>query len=252
MKKFILMMAVALPMAFASCGDDNDTEIITLDQTSVSLEYDKEVKVKASEKNCNWISDNEFVATVDNDGKIEAKHVGTCVITATKGKASEHCTVTVTATNNNFTIPVLLFGQNKAAIKTAVAAQNLENLQVYADSDEVLSYTTGTYYPFYIYSFEKNVLDASALVVTEEMDETLDLEEFLDQRYKYIEDTDDGFLYVNAMNLTNATLAVEYSFDPELGVQATWVNVDHTKAGSFINKAALKKVHAHAAKMAKK
>ncbi len=55
--------------------------------------------LNASNKNVTWSSNNEPVATVDANGKVEAKTVGTAVITVTTtdGGFTAQCTVTVSA-----------------------------------------------------------------------------------------------------------------------------------------------------------
>ena len=84
MKKFFLLLAVALPMFFAtSCGDDND-ESLTLDQTNVTIDYQKTLELKASEKNGTWASTNDFVASVDQKGKVTAHHEGVATISYNK------------------------------------------------------------------------------------------------------------------------------------------------------------------------
>jgi uncharacterized protein YjdB len=49
-----------------------------------------------------WSSDNTAVATVDNEGFIVAKSVGTAIITVTSGSVSKSVTITVEENNNNY------------------------------------------------------------------------------------------------------------------------------------------------------
>lgn len=79
---------------------------VTLDQTEATLkpgedltltaELDKGSKIDPDDTIV-WSSSDESVATVDNDGKVTAKKVGTATITATAvgGKVSAECKVTV-------------------------------------------------------------------------------------------------------------------------------------------------------------
>lgn len=79
------------------------TEKITLSNTSIVLNapLTKNFKLSAtispadSEEKVYWSSSNTNVATVDGNGKIIAKGIGTATITATSGKVSAKCTVTV-------------------------------------------------------------------------------------------------------------------------------------------------------------
>lgn len=215
MKKFFFYLAAMLPLfALTACGDDEET--IEIDPAAVVLNYDESKTLKASEKNCVWSSDDEFVATVDNNGKVTAMHVGETVIYAEKDGLIGGCRVKVEATNNNFTEPVLTWGLTTTATKKAVAAQNLGLGEPEIDTDSDLGYTTNGTFPMYVYSFVNNGLASASLSVTEEMDETKDLGEFLDQRYYMYSDDDLNYYYIDAMRESDATLKIRYGFDLEL------------------------------------
>ena len=77
-------------------------ESITLDQSEKTLNIGETVTLKATvspdnatNKSVTWSSDDEAVATVDTNGKVTAKSVGTATITATAGDKSATCTITV-------------------------------------------------------------------------------------------------------------------------------------------------------------
>lgn len=79
-------------------------ESVTLNKTSLSLKAgDSETLVAtvnpadATDKTISWNSSNSNVATVDSNGKVTAKAIGTAVITATAGEKTATCNVTVTA-----------------------------------------------------------------------------------------------------------------------------------------------------------
>lgn len=239
MKKFIIMLAAALPMVFTSCGDENDDTMVTLDQTAMTMNYDDEVTLKANEKNCTWTSSNPFVATVDANGKVEAKHVGEAVISATKDGSTAKCNVTVKATNNNFTMPVIAWGNSMDEVKTAVTAQNIAGLSSPVVTDNSLAYTTGGQLPWYIYSFTDGKLAASSLTVSEEMDEQKDLEGYLEQRYEEVGETEYGYIYGNAETMEASTILVEYGYDTEVeAIMAIWTSPRNSKAGNSFNAAA--------------
>lgn len=78
---------------------------VSLNKTSVSLQVAEQVNLfaivaplSAEDKTVTWRSDNEAVATVDNDGVVTAVAKGTAMITVTTkiGKYSAACEITVT------------------------------------------------------------------------------------------------------------------------------------------------------------
>lgn len=73
----------------------NKTELIIKEGTSETLEATVK-PVNATNKTVTWTSSNTTVATVDSNGRVEAKVPGTSVITATSGEKSATCYVTVT------------------------------------------------------------------------------------------------------------------------------------------------------------
>lgn len=244
MKKFALMLTLALPFAFASCGDD-EKEISIEGNQVVELNYDAETTLKASEKNGTWASNNEFVATVDKDGKVKANHVGEAVITVSKDGVSASVKVNVKPIYNDFTFPILTWGANMATVKSNVPA----TLTLAGESNNVLTYVTNGNYPFYIYAFESDKLASSSLTVSIDDDEAL--EAWFEQYYGYVADTDDydgGLLYADAATLANATNAVIYypifdeGSEEPAAVSLIWTAVDHTKAAT-LNVKALKATH---------
>lgn len=228
MKKFALMLALALPLSLASCGDDNEGSI-SLDQTNVSLDYGKTLELKASEKSGVWASSNDFVATVDQKGKVEAKHEGTAKITVSKNGASASCVVTVVATNNTFNT-ITTWGATVAEVKANIPA----DLVLLVDKTDQLLYTlAGNAYPWYGFQFKNNALAGSSLYFTDEMFDNYDFNGYLAQRFVKIS-TDGQVVYANAQSLTNASEAVVVDYDTEDEVWiATWMPVSHTKASAI-------------------
>ena len=105
-------LAVGTANITAACGNVSATcnvtvnpvvaASVTLNKESMTLTKGEEGKLTAkvypedtTDPNIVWKSDNEKVATVDNDGMVTAVNVGTANITATCGNASATCKVTV-------------------------------------------------------------------------------------------------------------------------------------------------------------
>ena len=77
-------------------------ESITLDKESATLFIGDTLTLTATvtpdtatDKSITWTSSNGTVATVDQNGKVTAKSVGTATITAKAGEQSANCTITV-------------------------------------------------------------------------------------------------------------------------------------------------------------
>lgn len=247
MKKFIWMLAAALPMMFTSCGDDND-EVLTLDQASMSVNYKGEaVKLKASEKNCTWTSENEFIATVDGDGKVTPVHAGTTTVTAMKDGEKATCTVTVLPTNNNYVLPVLTFGTGMDALKDAVKKQDLGLNLVDEDdyTEEGIKYNELYYakdmnfgYPWYAYIFADSKLVVSTLTVSNENADGL--YKWLEQWYAEYGETADGYVFRNAASEAAATEWAELEIDDD-DTTVYFTNVkSSTKGGDAFSSAAMR------------
>lgn len=81
----------------------NNNHKVTLDRTSISLkEVDSLYPLHATGENITWKSENEKVAVV-NDGVVTAVGKGRTNITATDGKTSAKCAVSVTESDNTIT-----------------------------------------------------------------------------------------------------------------------------------------------------
>lgn len=215
MKKFAWLIAAAIPMAFAftSCGDDENPQEIYLNTNSAAISYHQTQTLTATEKNCNWSSDNEFVATVDKDGVVTANHVGEATITAEKNGVSASCKVTVVATNTAFTLPVLDWGATVAQVKAKVPT----NLKLVQDEADELGYESDGNggFPAYGYTFTNNALDGAGLVVTLQQDEEGDLMGLLDQNFLLFNENDEEgiFEYINANTEAEATTGAQYELN---------------------------------------
>lgn len=115
MKKILFLLAVGLPLVFASCSKDDDKKL-SLSTNRVSLYFEEMENVTASEPST-WSVENKFIATVNN-GLITAQHVGNTTVTATANGQTSNCNVEVKAKYHTFTEPILEFGASKSTIKS--------------------------------------------------------------------------------------------------------------------------------------
>lgn len=114
MKKILFLSLITLMVV--GCGNDDEANL-TLDASKISLYADDTEKIIASE-NVTWESDNEFVATVANNGIVTGEHIGKAIIIATSANGEAKCEVEVKAKYNTFTEPILDFSASKSTIKS--------------------------------------------------------------------------------------------------------------------------------------
>ena len=73
----LLLMSVSLPL-LNSCGSDDDDDgakPLSVSPASVSMKYDESQQLSASGAT-SWRSENEFVASVDQNGLVKGRHIG--------------------------------------------------------------------------------------------------------------------------------------------------------------------------------
>ena len=176
MKKFFLMLAVALPMFFmASCGDDNDED--------VAIEYSMPLLVKNS-SNVLSISSNRINLEWYDD-----------------------------------------MDDVKDAMKPFSYVLNSD---ISSSTSLAYTYNAEGDYPFYVYSFVGGKLNSSSITITEEQDEEIDIDAYLEgQGYKDITtDDDEDMVYRSKDKLT----LVHYGFDGTVTV--LWTPNNGTRAAS--------------------
>ncbi len=240
MKKFALLLAVALPLGFASCGDDTE-DGFAIQSDDIEVKWDQTAQLSATEsKDVTWMTDNDFIATVDKNGKVTANHVGSCTITASWKGETDQIKVTVIPANNDFIMPFIVWGKDAATVKATFKGFELDAAN---STDTDLRYYTdlATFsYPAYQYLFDANGLYASTLLANYSNDDDIDaLTDWLEQYYEYDDNADD-ILYTNGTQ----EVTIDVVDDDVFG--AYWTK-PATKAADYLSKA-----KAAASKMVKK
>ena len=139
----------------ATAGGKTATCVITITDIEVTKVILNEIEIKnikvgetfqltasvepenATYKNVIWSSDNEDVATVDEDGIVTAIAPGTAIITATSGKVSASCSVTVPVEVASVTLDKTFSALNIGESVTLIATIDPENA-----SDKTISWTS--------------------------------------------------------------------------------------------------------------
>lgn len=114
MKKMFLLL-MALPFVFCSCSS-NGSSSFSINKSEVNLSATDTAILTASD-DATWSSDNVFVASVDENGKVTANHVGEANISATAGSANAQCKVHVLPKYSTYEEPILNFTANMTTIK---------------------------------------------------------------------------------------------------------------------------------------
>ena len=126
---------------------------VTLDKNELSLKKGETaaltatvIPADATNKTVTWESDNEDVATVDENGKVTAIASGTAVITASAGGKTAECTVTVTNPAEKIEIDditVLTGNEKEIVIKITPTDADSIGTVTYKSADETVAKVVG-------------------------------------------------------------------------------------------------------------
>lgn len=136
MKKTIFILAMALPVMFASCSDTEEGENtnIILDKTTINIPYQGEefVSISGADEYNIKVDDEYFITASYADGgmRIFAFKVGTTRIVVSNKNTEVECIVNVTPVIDYIGIPIIAFGENKEYI---LSQESNEQLMDYED-----------------------------------------------------------------------------------------------------------------------
>ena len=169
-KKILLLLIFIGVVLLSACSDKDEPKIHI--PTNMNLSVGSLFSVGVSG---NWISSNEFVASVDKDGVIKAEHVGMCIISG-EGK---QCRVIVEPKSNFLNEPIIEWGISKSQLISKCGND-------YKESGSAIGYiTNSTIAPITMYTFDNNgKLSSSAIVV--KTNYSTELVDFLTERYQPI------------------------------------------------------------------
>ena len=192
MKKILFLLAMLPMLVFTACSDDDENSL-SLDKSEISLYYEDEIKLIASD-NVTWSSEDEFVAKVSSNGIVEGGHVGKTFIVASNGAETVKCAVEVKPKYNTFVEPVLDFGANKADIKAK------EKRELVTDNATSLGYKDSKDGVAIIYTFKNGKMNACGFGLQYKY--TDDIMDFLLERFApaTMNIDKDRFIFVNGMS----------------------------------------------------
>ena len=200
MKKLIFII-IAFSITFASCK--KELQSISLNQTSVEMNNDEKVQLEVSFSPADievppeliWTSENERVATVNQQGLVAGNNIGetTIQVKTTDEKFEATCKVKVTPKTVLFKLPVIELGKTRSYVKASesrvLRLEEEESLLYFGDNENELGV---------IYLLAHDIL-YSTIVVIENKPWLLDLANtYLDERFDYVgyDETEKATYYI--------------------------------------------------------
>lgn len=210
MKKKLFLHSIAIMMVsmlcvnLSSCGSDDDSNELelTVSPESVSLHYEETVQLQASDNVNTWMSENEFVATVNSSGYVTGGHVGTTRIKAAQGSRVGYSTITIVPKYNLYDTPITEFGATKATIK----GMETHELSGETETSLLYRYTVGTHPCLVMYNLKSGRLDGIMAML--KYSDFVTAGYHLLERYQAASKTDDLFIFLNNNSPETATMAV--------------------------------------------
>ena len=239
MKKLSLLLMAVLAFTFMGCGEwfdipdpepDPDPDpigeaVITLETTEATLHSGDTFQIVAE---CaypiTYTSENEYFATVSDDGLVTANFVGNTTITLESESDSQTFAVTIEPVSELYPEPEIEIGESKEAIIERFGDPDEEE-------DEII-----VYYGFAESSFmlmvafdEEDLVQYYAVVM--EVDYVEELDTFLSERYLFVDEQDGFKVYINALDVNDATLIVGSQVVEESFAMAVYMGNDEGGGG---------------------
>lgn len=199
MKTNLIAIALVVFACFMSCSEDESHDLV-VSPSSVSIASGEEIKLSASE-NCDWRSESDFIATVDDDGIVKANFVGQTNIIAYNVTKSTSVPVVVRGKCNTYTEPVLDFGTTMADIKSK------EQRTLISETGNYLRYAgENSAVKDVVYMFDNGRMSSAGVLINGlYMTELVD---FITERYKFVSETDGLYVFCNGFSVSEATVGV--------------------------------------------
>lgn len=223
MKKTMIMLACAL--ALAGCRDNEEGK---LNQTELTLTVGNTFQlVYNGGEDCEWSSDQPLIATVDDNGLVEAVRRGETTIRA--GEAE--CKVAVEGRLHTYEEPFLGFGASKSEVKQAMS-----NFQQTNEIGNNLYYKgNGDITNNIILSFKDNLYNIG--IVNVALPDAVSAAEFLTERYVYIGEYEESLVMMDVDETIIILIKIDYVTSIAYGSAIT----DKARIASFASEFSAKK-----------
>lgn len=211
MRKVFFVLGLIVPMVFGSCSKDDDKgKSINVSPSTVTLYSGDTQQLVADGEVTSWKSDNEYVAFTENDGIVEAFHIGTAHIVANGPNGNGECVVTVKPKYSFKYEPFLNFGASMSEVKKAV------KYEVYKEETDEITFADVNSKFLWSYHFNKNGKLMSIAMIGSLTSYPSYMSDYLKERYEiYTYNKDEkgnySFYYGDAIELDEAKMIVDYS-----------------------------------------
>ena len=203
---------LTMATVFTSCSSDDDNNGFSISLSEATIKgVDNFVQITSSSPNVKWSSENPYVATISEDGKIKSAHIGETYIVAQSDGKTKKCKVIVTPQYSIYTEPITDFGKSKEEIIKTLGTPFL-------DKDDILSYTNDNQDIIVNYIFKEGKLDNCIVLLKMSLD-IINLVDFLKERYELIpRDFNGNYAFINALTTKEANMIVTLRSRPINGV----------------------------------
>lgn len=206
-KPFYMLFALIL---LTACNKEEEVvkyHFIQLNQNEVNLKSAERFLIETPQpEDLSFICSNSFVASINSEGLLYAKRIGTAYIRVTNGYLEDRIKLIVTARSDLYIEPINDFSLTKSAIKAIEG-------EPYNETETSLSYqleNPKSPQKTYVFDADNRLFSSSVLVQKAKSDES---SIFLEERYKY----HGGFeYYSDALIIEESTILVAVDdFDEE-------------------------------------
>lgn len=191
---YFILSLLYLATLFTSCKDDEkDGFIISPKEMNLVAGETKTIKVNGGVSGYDFISGNQYIASVENDGVITALRVGqTDIRVRDKNNSTAKCRVKVTGKNKMYIEPCMKFESGISQVKS------FEKRTLKREDSETLYYSGENPMVYEIsYSFINNKLIGSSVLIPGNKTNAELLGRFIAERYIIIKIEDSNIYFIS-------------------------------------------------------
>lgn len=218
MKKLSLVLLAMLAFSFMGCQgwlntDDPTPEpepepnpeveaVITLEETSVVLHSGDTCQIQAEcEFPITYSSENEYYATVSEEGLVTANFVGATTINLEAEGDSKTFEVTIEPVSNLYPEPEIEIGMSKDSIIGIFGEPVVEEDGILGFTDYSENVTM-----LMVMIDEEDLVTDYAVILETSFEEELDT--FLGERYLFVQEQEGMKIYINALSLEETSMLI--------------------------------------------